>query len=34
LGKAGDKQTALKHLKKKKELEAELMVYLELHPEA
>lgn len=34
LGKAGDKPAALKHLRKKKDIDAELMVYLEIHPEA
>jgi hypothetical protein len=29
----GDKQSALVHLRKKKELESELMIYIEEHPE-
>ena len=34
LNKAGDKQNAMKHLKMKKELDAELLAYLEQHPGA
>jgi hypothetical protein len=30
---AGDKKSALVHLKKKKELDSELMIYIEEHPE-
>ena len=34
LNKAGDKPNALKHLKMRKDLDAELLVYLEKHPGA